>query len=445
MIPLGTDHRRRRPTLVTYWLIGLNVGVFLVMAILERVDPGSHERMFSALQLAMGPRGGGEMMSALRASLGEDGAIPRFHVWSLITYQFVHGGIVHLLGNMLFLFVFGPGIEDRFRRIGFLAFYLLGGVFAGLAHLWLGGETVVVGGETVYFVAPVVGASGSIAAVTGAFIVLFPLVGVRVLWFFFLIGVFTVPAWWVILIGIVWDFVQSGNPGRIAHMAHIGGYVFGIGIAWSLLAGKVIPREPYDLFSMARQAKRRRAFREITSRSGSSPWSNDAGRVERRERGLRRRERDEDAGGAHRGPGARGEGPKPGVARTGERDDSAMRRRSEIAGDLSGGRLADAARKYEALLNDDPEAMLHREAQLDLGNALFAEGRHQAALVAYRLLVTRYPQGREADEVRLLMALINARYLNDPVEAKRLLGLISMENLDESHQRLMSTVQGELG
>ena len=79
MIPLGTDHRRRRPTLVSYWLIGINIGVFLAMAVLERVDPGSHERVFSALQLAMGPRGGGEMLSAMRASLGDEVGIPRFH------------------------------------------------------------------------------------------------------------------------------------------------------------------------------------------------------------------------------------------------------------------------------------------------------------------------------------------------------------------------------
>ena len=86
-----------------------------------------------------------------------------FKVWQLLTYQFLHDphGIWHIAFNMLFLWVFGSAVEDRLGRVGFLGFYLIGGAVAALAHMAI-------------TKAPVIGASGSIAGVTGAFLALFP-------------------------------------------------------------------------------------------------------------------------------------------------------------------------------------------------------------------------------------------------------------------------------
>lgn len=423
LIPLGTDQPRRRPTLITWWIIGLNVAIHAAMVVIDRVNPDLHAELLAMFWMSWDASGIG---------VGE------FHWWSPMTYQFLHGGMLHLIGNCLFLFVFGPLVEDRFKRVGFAAFYLAGGAFAGFVHLLLGGQMTGEGGQSVYFVAPVIGASGSIAAVTGAFLVMFPLVGLRVLLFFIIIGIFTIPAWWLIILNVARDLLMSGSGQRIAYMAHLGGYAMGFAVAWALLSLKVIARQPYDLFSLNRQAARRRQFKEAATRGGAkSPWLSDARPVSEKSSGHRRREKHNDSADSP----TKGAGP---IAQS-STDHALMERRSTIAKQLAAGELEQAARDYERLLDDDPKAMLHREAQLDIANALFANGRHQAAIVAYQLLLTKYPHGREGDEVRLLMALINARYLNDPVEAKRLIGLIDATRLDASHRALLETLRDELG
>src|SRR5690606_18721566 len=95
------------------------------------------------------------------------------------TYQFLHGDAMHLIGNMLFLYIFGNNVNDRMGHVGYLAFYLAGGVFAGVGHLLTSH-------------AQVLGASGSVAAVTGAFLVLFPRSYVTVVYLFIFIGAFQI-------------------------------------------------------------------------------------------------------------------------------------------------------------------------------------------------------------------------------------------------------------
>ena len=161
-IPLRTNRPPRRKPVVTEALIALNLAVYLLGA------AGAYLSLFE------GPE-------AL-ANFGHFD--PRnFKAWQLLSYQFLHDphGIWHIAFNMLFLWVFGCAVEDRLGRIGYLAFYLMAGAVAGLAQMVFAPQS------------PVIGASGSIAGVTGAFLALFPRSRIQVLLFFFIIFSFSFP------------------------------------------------------------------------------------------------------------------------------------------------------------------------------------------------------------------------------------------------------------
>ncbi len=148
---------------------------------------------------------------------------PLSNAYSLLTSMFLHGGFAHIVGNMFFLYVFGDNIEDRMGHGRYLLFYLLGGVVATLAHgLFTPGSPV-----------PLIGASGAVSAVLGAYLVLFP--RQRVLTFIPPFFVFWLPAWFYLG---YWALIQTleavGGLGvgagadGIAWWAHVGGFVFGL-------------------------------------------------------------------------------------------------------------------------------------------------------------------------------------------------------------------------
>lgn len=150
------------------------------------------------------------------------------NVFTPITSMFLHGGWGHLLGNLLFFWVFGNNIEDSMGRVRFLVFYLICGLIAAASHVLLDPTSPV----------PTVGASGAISGVLGAYLILYPHVRVRMLfWFLLFIRVFRVPAWAVLLWWFFWQVV-AGLPqlmtidrevsGGVAVWAHIGGFVAGV-------------------------------------------------------------------------------------------------------------------------------------------------------------------------------------------------------------------------
>jgi membrane associated rhomboid family serine protease len=149
---------------------------------------------------------------------------PGKNVWlSAVVSMFLHGSLLHLGGNLLFLWVFGNNIEDRLGKVGFALFYLAGGVAATAAHvLFDTGSTV-----------PMVGASGAIAAVMGAYLVWFPNARVRTLVIFFFITVLDIRAKWLLGVWFVFQFFTDPNEG-VAWMAHVGGFVFGVLVALAL-------------------------------------------------------------------------------------------------------------------------------------------------------------------------------------------------------------------
>ena len=146
--------------------------------------------------------------------------------FDIITSMFMHGGLMHLIGNMLFLWIFADNIEATIGNIRFLLFYILGGVVAAFVHIYVASGTGCI---------PMVGASGAISAILGAYLVMFPKSRVKML---FLIKIFYIPAFlflgfWIMeqLLSAFTTFDIFGDPeegGGVAFWAHIGGFVFGL-------------------------------------------------------------------------------------------------------------------------------------------------------------------------------------------------------------------------
>lgn len=154
----------------------------------------------------------------------EDPVFPaKSAVLAVLTSMFLHGGFMHLAGNMLYLWVFGNNIEDTMGKLVYLLFYLAAGIVATLTHVALDpGSTI-----------PLVGASGAIAGVMGAYLVLFPRVQIRSLIVFFLILFRDIQARWLLGIWFVMQFFIGQDSG-VAWAAHVGGFVFGVlaGFVW---------------------------------------------------------------------------------------------------------------------------------------------------------------------------------------------------------------------
>jgi membrane associated rhomboid family serine protease len=139
--------------------------------------------------------------------------------------MFLHGGFMHLLGNMVYLWIFGNNIEDVLGPLRFLLFYLVGGLAAGLSHVFLSAGSTV----------PTIGASGAVSAVLGAYAILYPRARVRALLFLgILVRMIWVPAvvllvfWFVIQVVSGMASVGAGGEGGVAWFAHVGGFVAGM-------------------------------------------------------------------------------------------------------------------------------------------------------------------------------------------------------------------------
>jgi len=212
MLPIRDDQPRYSTPWVTYFLIGLNLLIYLFEAAL---DPRS-------LQLLV--REFGVVPAHLARLLS---GAPEYSLMAVVlpffTSLFLHGGWMHVIGNMWFLFIFGDNVEDYLGHFKYLVFYLLTGVLAMGTHVAMNPHST----------APALGASGAIAGVLGAYFVLYP--RARVLTWFF-VFVLWVPAWIILGYWFVLNFlsgtatalaVQRQNMGGVAFWAHVGGFVSG--------------------------------------------------------------------------------------------------------------------------------------------------------------------------------------------------------------------------
>lgn len=388
MIPFSTDRPTRRTPAVNVTIIVANILVALAVAGSSEFRVWTEQYLYLYPQLSMGP----------------DGVLRGLHLWQFITYQFLHdpNSLSHIGFNMLFLWVFGNAIEDKLGHLGYLCFYLAGGIVAGLAHCVTSAH-------------PVLGASGSVSAVTGLFLALFPQTRIKVLWLFFLISIFEIPSLWFIGFSIGMDIWGAmGSRGGVAYFAHIAGNTFGFALGMSMLWTRLVPRDPYDLLSMLNQWNRRRQFRSITDR-GYDPWAGRRSGAKQPFKEPTPTFKKEKA-------------TAPIVEDRGGREQLAARQK--IADLVTSADLKHAATEYRQATQRWPDFALGAAAQLDVANHLFSEHQFEQAVAAYRILLKHYPTGDPSGRVRLLMGLALARYLNRPAEAK--------EPLREAAERMSS-------
>jgi membrane associated rhomboid family serine protease len=229
MIPIGDDNSDRRIQPVVNWLlIAANVFVFVVLQGL-----GSNERFTMAFATVPAEILSGHDVNQTIAVRDEYGRtvgeveIPETPIpvyLTLLTSMFMHGSLMHLLGNMLYLWIFGDNLENSLGHGRYLVFYLLTGVIAGLSHVLV---TKFFGANPLI---PSLGASGAISGVLGGYIVLHPQRRVRVLWLY---QVMQVPAIVAIGVWFVFQLISGAGTlgaagGGVAYGAHIGGFVAGV-------------------------------------------------------------------------------------------------------------------------------------------------------------------------------------------------------------------------
>lgn len=215
MFPLRDNIPSRRVPVVTYGLILANVVVYLYQLTLGQEGHQQFMYLFGIV-----PR------RYTHPAWAEWVGFPMDSYWPFLTSMFLHGGFFHLLVNMWTLYIFGDNVEDRMGPLRFLAFYIICGVAAGLAHLITNFSSVI----------PVVGASGAIAGVLAAYLFMYPLaVVVCLVPVFFYPLLLPVPAFLYMIIWFVTQFFSGAlslfspeTGGGIAWWAHIGGFVAGV-------------------------------------------------------------------------------------------------------------------------------------------------------------------------------------------------------------------------
>jgi membrane associated rhomboid family serine protease len=223
VIPLRDANPTRRPALVT-------LAIVIACGVAFGWELGLQASGGTAFEAAITTWG--VVPARLTAAWGR-GDVVSGETLTLLTSQFLHAGWLHLLGNLLYLWIFGNNVEDRLGRVAFPFFYLAGGVVAGLAQVAINPDSPI----------PTIGASGAIAATLGAYIVFYPGARVTSLVFFgFFYQLVRIPA--VIVLGF-WFVLQlldgigslgATQGGGVAFFAHIGGFVFGAVVAWILTA-----------------------------------------------------------------------------------------------------------------------------------------------------------------------------------------------------------------
>ena len=250
VLPIGDDNRDRRTTpVVNYLLIALNIFAFIYwqkwgnnvgITFSYAAVPGE---ILTGHDVVTGTKVLIDPVTHQRFELPGLGITPIPVFFTLFTSMFMHGGLSHLGGNMLFLFVFGDNVEDAMGHVKYLIFYLLCGLLAGLCHVF---STLFLGQN---LLVPSLGASGAISAVLAAYVRLFP--GKRVhLWIF----LFIVPVPAFIAVGLWFAFqlvnglgmLGGEEAGGVAYAAHIGGFIFGLLLTSMFAKGYLSRRRSYQ-------------------------------------------------------------------------------------------------------------------------------------------------------------------------------------------------------
>ncbi|HET9478385.1 MAG TPA: rhomboid family intramembrane serine protease [Pyrinomonadaceae bacterium] len=236
VFPLYDDNADRATTpLVNYAIIALNIFVFVVLQKLGSDTGFTYsfstvpQEILSGTDITTPARVLEHPMTGQRVLIPGLGETPGSVYLTLFTSMFMHGGIAHIAGNMLFLWIFGDNIEDRLGHIKYVIFYLLCGLVASLAHVF---TTGVFATDPESLLVPSLGASGAISGVMGAYLLLHPKRRVTVILFRFLTDV---PAYVAIGIWFAFQLISGlgllgggSELGGVAYAAHIGGFIAGV-------------------------------------------------------------------------------------------------------------------------------------------------------------------------------------------------------------------------
>ena len=344
------------------------------------------------------------------------------HLVNFLSYAFLHQAgarlpwlSMHLLGNVLALYIFGNNVNDRLGHVGYLALYLAGACFAAVGCVLLPGSGP-----------RVIGASGAVMAVTGAYLVLFPRSHVTLMYVFVLVnGVVEVPCMYLVSFLVALDVAMNlaGSTG-VAHTAHLWGALLGFGVTAALLASRMLPRDPFDFLALVHRWHRRRQYQSLVA-AGFDPFATpptpDAVAAARAaaEDAARKRQRQ---------------------AQT-ARVERIKELRAQVHEAIAHHNLPHAAIVFMELKTVDPNQVLSRQAQLDVANQLTSQQFFPEAADAYEQFLTHYPNYKQIEHVELMLGLLCARYLNRKARARELLShavtrLHSERDLQMAHEEL---------
>jgi len=353
ILPIRTSIRPRQTPYANYALIAVNAVIFLLE---YHTDPRTGGVGFRPWVLQF-------MLTPVRP-----------HLWQFVSYAFLHGGLMHIFGNMFFLYLFGNNVNDKLGNVGYLCYYLAGAVFSGIGH-------------TLMSDAPVLGASGATAAVTGAYLVLFPQTLITVIYWLFFIGTIEVPALYFIALKLIlWDNVAERRFPYVAYDAHLAGYVFGIVAILLMLITGLVTGSGFDLWSMIKLWNRRRRYRDVVS-SGYDLYTG-----QRKAKRIWVKEVKTDA--------------------QRQQEERIRWMRDEIARRIIQRNLPAAAEAYLQLLKLDSEQILPRQYLLDIANQLASESRHAESAQAYEKFLANYSNYEYVEQVELMLGILYSRYLH---------------------------------
>ena len=383
ILPIQTSITPRRTPYANYALIAINAVIFLATY--------------------MGGQG-----EALRPWARAFVLVPvRPEVWQFVSYAFLHNGIWHIAGNMFFLYIFGNNVNDRMGNVGYVCFYLAGAVFSGIGHVLLSSS-------------PVLGASGAVAAVTGAYLVLFPQTLITVVYFFFFIGTIEVPAIYLIALKMILIdnlFFTSGEA--VAYDAHLSGYGFGIFSMLLMLWVGILSPSQYDLLAMIKRWNQRRRYRDVVS-DGYDPFSPGPMSKKIKVKEVKKSVEEE------------------------RREEEIYKLRAEITNRIGQRNLSEASKLYLELIEADDRQVLPRQQLLDIANQLAGESRYNEAAGAYEKFLSHYGNYEYVEQVELMVGILYSRYLANNEAAIKHLESAQKRLSDEGQKQMCNEELGRL-
>lgn len=368
ILPIRTNIWPRRTPYANYALIAANIIIFIITF-------GPHLHIVEGYAVKVPIRHWAEKYMLY----------PSAGIWyQFITYAFLHGGFWHIIGNMFFLYLFGNNVSDKLGTVKYLIFYFAGAVLSALGHIAIG---KLYGSASIAGNVPLVGASGAVSAVIGAYLALFPQTLVTVFYWFFFIGTMEIPAIYFIAFKLIFiDNIISRYTLYVAYDAHLAGYAFGIAAALLLLVTGVVSVSGFDLLSMIKQWNRRRRYRDAVS-GGFDPFAGPRPAKQIKVKKVKK------------------------TAAQQEKEDKIANIRNEINTRVAQRNFVAAAELYLQLIELDGGQLLPRQNLLDIANQLASEAKYEDAAQAYEKFIRHYGNYEYIEQVELMLGLIYSRYL----------------------------------